>query len=124
MKRHNFKKLNIWNESIELIDKNYQLTSTFPDHEKFGLQSQMNRASVSIASNIAEGTSKRTNRHFIKFLEDSLGSAFEWETQLIICFKLKYLSEESFKELEQSITILQKKISNFIDSLEYKNPDS
>lgn len=80
MKRHNFKSLQVWQESIELITDNYKFTSTLPDYEKFGLQSQLNRCSVSIASNIAEGTSKRSDKHFIKFLEDSLGSAFEWET--------------------------------------------
>ena len=71
MKRHNFKKLQIWIESMELIDENYLFTNTLPDFEKFGLQSQMNRCAVSIASNIAEGTSKHTNKHFIKFLEDT-----------------------------------------------------
>ena len=77
MKRHNFKSLQIWQESMELITDNYKFFSILPDYEKFGLQSQLNRYSVSIASNIAEGTSKRSDKHFIKFLEDSLGSAFE-----------------------------------------------
>lgn len=77
MRRHNFKKLQIWLLAMELIDENYKLTATFPDYEKFGLRTQMNRCSVSIASNISEGSSKRTDRHFIKFLDDSLGSAFE-----------------------------------------------
>ena len=64
MRRHNFKKLQIWQEAIELITLNYKFTSTLPDFEKFGLQTQLNRCSVSIASNISEGTSKRTNKHF------------------------------------------------------------
>lgn len=70
---------------MDLIDDNYQFTATLPDFEKFGLRSQMNRCAVSIASNIAEGTSKSTNKHFMRYLEISLGSAFEWETQLTIC---------------------------------------
>lgn len=118
MKRHNFKKLQIWTESMELIDENYLFTNTLPDFEKFGLKSQMNRCAVSIASNIAEGTSKNTNKHFIKFLQDSLGSAFEWETQLIICSRQNFIAEEKFIELEQKVKIIQRKISNFIDSLE------
>jgi len=69
MKRHNFKKLQIWQEAIELVTLNYGFTATLPDYEKFGLRSQLNRCSVSIASNISEGTSKRTNKHFMKYLD-------------------------------------------------------
>lgn len=118
MRRHNFKKLIIWQEAMELVDENYVLTATFPDYEKFGLRTQMNRCSVSIASNISEGSSKRTNKHFTKFLGDSLGSAYEWETQLLVCYRQKFISEENFLVLEEKIQALQSKISNFIDKLE------
>ncbi|TDU39681.1 four helix bundle protein [Gelidibacter sediminis] len=114
---HNFKKLKIWEESISLVQHNYRLTRTFPDFEKFALVTQMNRCAVSIPSNIAEGSSKSTNRHFNKYLEDSLGSAFEWETQLIVAFNENYLSEEKFKELEQKIIQIQKMISRFQSGL-------
>jgi four helix bundle protein len=117
MRRHNFKKLQIWIDSMNLIDENYKFTATLPDYEKFGLRSQMNRCSVSIASNISEGSSKKTDVHFVKFLNDSLGSAFEWETQLIVCYHQSFISEEKFKELEKQVTMIQKKISNFIESL-------
>ncbi|GGE04480.1 four helix bundle protein [Psychroflexus salis] len=118
MRRHNFKKLLIWQEAMDLIDQSYILTSSLPDYEKFGLCSQMNRSSVSIASNIAEGSSKRTNTHFIKYLSDSLGSAFEWETQLVVCFRQKFISEEDFLKLENNVQALKSKISNLIDKLE------
>ena len=118
MKRHNFKKLQIWQEAIELVTLNYQFTSTLPDYEKFGLRSQLNRCAVSIPSNISEGTSKKTNKHFTNFLEHSLGSAFEWETQLIICKNLNFISSENFINFEKRIQKLQQKISNFIDSLD------
>jgi four helix bundle protein len=118
MRRHNFKKLQIWQDAMELIDDNYLLTATLPDYEKFGLRTQMNRCSVSIASNISEGTSKRTDRHFVKFLDDSLGSAFEWETQLTICFRQNFINEESFLKLEGKVKALQSKISNFMDTLD------
>lgn len=117
MKRHNFKKLHIWTEAMDLIDDNYSITRNFPDYEKFGLRSQMNRCSVSIASNISEGTSKKTNKHFIQFLENSLGSAFEWETQLIICYRQNYITENKFNDLQNKIQIIQSKISKFIDTL-------
>lgn len=118
MRRHNFKKLHIWQLAMELIKSNYQLTANLPDYERFGLRTQMNGCSVSIASNIAEGSSKSTNRHFIKFLEVSLGSAYEWETQLLVCRQQNFVSEELFIELEETIQKLQSKISNFIDSLD------
>lgn len=76
---HNFKKLKIWEESISLVQHSYRLTRTFPDFEKFALVTQMNRCAVSIPSNISEGSSKSTDKHFNKYLEDSLGSAFEWK---------------------------------------------
>lgn len=105
-------------DSMDLIDSNYKFTTTLPDYEEFGLRTQMNRCSVSIASNISEGSSKKTNVHFIKYLEDSLGSAFEWETQLIVCFRQDFISEENFKPLESQVIMIQRKISNFIDSLD------
>ena len=120
MKRHNFKKLQIWQEAIDLVTNNYHFTATLPDYEKFGLRSQLNRCSVSIASNISEGSSKRTNKHFMKYQDDSLGSAFEWETQIIICKNLDFISQEKFEYLEMKIKRLQQKISNFIDRLEEK----
>ncbi|MBX2829381.1 MAG: four helix bundle protein [Flavobacteriaceae bacterium] len=117
MRRHNFEKLQIWIESMELIDENYHFTASLPDFEKFGLRTQMNRCAVSIASNISEGTSKRSTKHFVTFLEHSLGSAFEWETQLNICYRQGFVEEKRFEELESKINIIQKKISKFIDSL-------
>lgn len=76
MGRHNFKKMKVWQDGIVLVQENYRLTKTFPEVERFNLISQMNRCSVSIPSNIAEGSSKSTDRHFKKYLESSLGSAF------------------------------------------------
>lgn len=83
---HNFKKLKIWTESMELVSESYKLTRSFPKYETYGLMNQMNRCAFSIPSNISEGTGKSSNKHFNKYLEDSLGSAFEWETQLIVAF--------------------------------------
>ena len=69
MNRHNFKKLKIWQEGVDLVVKTYEITSTFPSKEKYGLASQLNRCSISIPSNIAEGTSKGSEKHFRTFLE-------------------------------------------------------
>jgi len=119
MARHNFKKLKIWGDSIKLVSQSYALTKSFPEFEKFNLISQMNRCAVSIPSNIAEGSSKSTDIHFKKFLEISLGSAFEWETQLIVAFNQKYLSKEAFDELEDKILQIQKMLGKFIDNLNH-----
>jgi len=118
MGRHNFKKMKIWEESITLVGASYKLTRSFPDFEKFNLISQMNRCAVSIPSNIAEGSSKGTNKHFRKYLENSLGSAFEWETQLIVARNENYLLEEEFTNLENRILQIQKMIGSFMDKLD------
>ena len=114
---HNFKKLKIWDESMLLVSESYKLTRTFPEFETYGLTSQMNRCAVSIPSNISEGSSKSSDKHFNKYLEDSLGSAFEWETQLNIAYNERYLSKEKFNELEQKIKQIQKMISGFQSGL-------
>ncbi|WP_374958192.1 four helix bundle protein [Gilvibacter sp.] len=117
MGRHNFKKLKIWQEGMILVDETYKMTKGFPDVEKFNLVSQLIRCAVSIPSNIAEGTSKSTNKHFNKYIECSLGSSFEWETQLIVALNQKYISIETFQLLEHKIQQLQKMISKFQDGL-------
>jgi four helix bundle protein len=66
MRRHNFKKLQTWIDSMDLVDESYKMTNDLPASEKFGLISQVNRSAVSIASNIAEASSKKTDLHFIK----------------------------------------------------------
>jgi len=88
---------------MELVFESYEITKNFPKEEKYGLASQLNRCSVSIPSNIAEGTSKSSEKHFITFLEHSLGSAFEWETQILIAYKLGYIDQEKFNELENRV---------------------
>ncbi len=102
---------------MKLVSESYKITRNFPKFETYGLMSQMNRCAVSIPSNISEGTSKSTNKHFSNYLEHSLGSAFEWETQLNVAFNQDYLSEEKFKELEDRIKQIQKMISSFKSGL-------
>ena len=109
--------MKIWKEGIILVSESYKLTKTFPDFERYNLIVQMNKCAVSIPSNISEGSSKSTDRHFKNYLETSLGSAFEWETQLIVSFNENYLSEIKFKELENKILPIQKMIGSFIDNL-------
>ncbi len=88
----------------------------FPQFENYGLASQMNRAAISIPSNIAEG-SNRGDQHFVHFLNISLGSSFELQTQLLIANKKKYIIEEKTIEIENKIIELQKMISGLITKL-------
>lgn len=111
--RHNFKNLKIWNLSMEITADIYKICVTFPKSEMYALGNQMRRASVSIASNIAEG-SNRGNAHFKHFLDISLGSSFELQTQLLIAFQNQYISEEQTENLEHKIIEFQKMTTSFI----------
>ncbi|MBI5916121.1 MAG: four helix bundle protein [Bacteroidetes bacterium] len=111
-----FRKLEIWKEGIELTVKIYEITEAFPSREKYGLVSQMTRASVSIPSNIAEGC-KGSDKELSRALEIALGSAFELETQLIISEKVGLLTHEKFDEILNSLGILQRRISAFRNTL-------
>ena len=115
-KRNNYKNLKIWNLGIEIVDDVFELLSEFPKDEKYGLTSQISRCSISIPSNIAEGSS-RTDKSFSHFLDISLGSSFELETQLIIAQKRNYLSETQLKSIEEKIQEFQKMTLGFQNKL-------
>ncbi|MEM6684739.1 MAG: four helix bundle protein [Bacteroidota bacterium] len=106
-----FRKLDVWKSAIDLVTDVYKVLELFPDKEKFGLQSQLSRAIVSIPSNIAEGCAKDSQKEFIRFLKISLGSSFEVETQLIISIKLGYISNTKGKDIIDKLHILQKRIN-------------
>ena len=95
----------------------YELTERFPTNEKYGLSSQIQRATVSIASNIAEGSSRKSEKDFARFLEMAIGSAFEVETQLTIAKEIGYLNDARFIEIQSELIIIQKQISQFITKL-------
>ena len=101
---------------MEIASDIHKITLEFPKNEVYGLISQMNRAAVSIPSNIAEG-SNRENTHFKHFLNISLGSSFELQTQLIIAIQNKYLTEEKGLEVENKIIEFQKMTTGFISKL-------
>jgi len=115
---HNFRKLVIWTRSIDLVTRIYQLTNTFPKNERFGLMSQMQRSAVSVPSNIAEGSAKTRNKDFARFLEISVGSLLELETELLIAHNLKYIDSMLFEEIQNEIIELQKMITVFKNKLE------
>lgn len=107
---HNYKELNVWKLAVELATEVYKVTTQFPAEEKFGLQSQIRRSAVSIASNIAEGAGRGSNGEFKQFLGIAYGSAYELETQLLISRKLTFISEEEINEVVIRIETIQKMI--------------
>ena len=112
-----YKKLNCWKLSIELVMDVYELTSNFPENEKFGLVSQINRAAVSIPSNIAEGSARQSDKEMVQFLHVSLGSIAELETQFIIAQRLNYLNETNIYD---KIADVRKTIIGLIKYLKSK----
>ena len=117
MKKHNFRKLKIWKKGMTIVSETYSIVKGFPKNEYYSLSNQMLRCAVSIPSNIAEGSSKSTQRHFCKYLDDSLGSAFECETQLIIAYNEKYILKDQYTDLLNSIQELQKMIRSFTKTI-------
>ena len=117
---HNFKELNIWKKSIDLSVEVYELTKSFPDSEKFGLVSQLRRCVVSIPSNIAEGSSRSSDKDFARFLQIALGSAFELETQILISEKVLKFDKVKIAELTTKILEIQKMINGFKKSIQSK----
>lgn len=114
--KHNFKNLKIWILAMEITSDIHNLCLEFPKNEVYGLISQMNRAAVSMPSNIAEG-SNRQNTHFKHFLNISLGSSFELQTQLLIALQNNYITQEKTTEIENKIIEFQKMTTGFISKL-------
>ena len=112
---HRYRDLEIWKSSRKFCSSIYKTTAKFPDSEKFGLISQLRRASVSVPSNIAEGSAKSSDKDFLRFLEISLGSCFEMETQLLVSNDVGFLNQvdldELMKELDRNIQMISKFMS-------------
>lgn len=113
-----YKDLIVWQKAINLVKSTYNLTLSFPEDEKFGLTSQIKRASVSIPSNIAEGWGRTSTKEFIKYLKISRGSLFELETQVIIAKELNYIID--CNEIEGLIEEISKMLNALIKKLESK----
>ena len=106
-----FKNLKVWQKGIKMVAEIYNTTQSFPKDELYGLTSQIRRSAVSIPSNIAEGSGRNSDKEFNRFLNISLGSSFELETQIIIAHELKFLSNNEFSELIAEIQEQQKMIT-------------
>jgi four helix bundle protein len=116
MKSH--KDLEVWKNSISLVTKIYALTSNFPKEELFGLTAQIRRAAVSIPSNISEGAARNQKKEFIRFLQISMGSLAEVETQLLIAMNLQYMKQEYLETFSGNINQIRAQLSGLIKSIQ------
>ena len=114
---HRFKELKVWKKSRAFCKHIYEITSLFPESEKFGLVNQLRRASVSIPSNIAEGASRKSNKDFSRFLEIAIGSCYEVETQLLITNDLGYINKKSLQLVLEDLEAIIKMTSKFKSTL-------
>jgi four helix bundle protein len=112
-----FRNLEVWKRSIELTLAVYKLTSSFPDSERFGLTNQLRRASVSVASNIAEGYGRSTKGEYIQFLGHARGSNSEVETQIVISKALGFGSKEMLDAAEGLCSEVGRMLGGLIKSL-------
>lgn len=116
-----FRKLLIWQKSMALITKIYFSTNNFPKEEIFGLTSQIRRSSVSIPSNIAEGSGRESDKDFLRFLNISTGSLFEMQTQLEIAKNIAYLNQEEFNNLYEDSREVERMLVAFIKKIKDRN---
>ncbi len=117
----NYREFEIWKNGISIVEKIYAISVKLPDDERFGLRSQITRASISIPSNIAEGCSRNSEIEFKRFLEIAMGSLFEVETQLTICERLGFLEENDLKDTLLLLNKEAKMINSLISKIRTNN---
>jgi four helix bundle protein len=117
-----FKDLVVWQRSIELTVDVYRFTSKFPDSERFGLTNQMRRASVSVASNIAEGYGRATKGEYVQFLGHARGSCSELETQIVIARKLGFGAPVDLDQTETHCSDVSRLLGALMKSIRSKQP--
>jgi four helix bundle protein len=116
-----FRELTVWQRAIELTLAIYKLTSSFPDSERFGLTNQLRRASVSVASNIAEGYGRASRGEYVQFLGNARGSISEVETQLVIAKALGFGSKQALNTTEDLCNEVGRMLRAMMKSLKPKS---
>ena len=122
MTQRSYKDLQVWQKSIDFVEAVYRIAASFPRSEEYGLVSQLKRAAISIPSNIAEGSVKRSSLDFIRFINISRGSVAEIETQLIIAKRLEFIDHSKFELLTKDLEEISKMLFGLRTSLETRNP--
>jgi four helix bundle protein len=119
-KINTYKDLIAWQKSIDLVSDVYSITKLFPAEEKFGIVSQLNRAAVSIPSNIAEGWGRESSKNYLQFLRISRGSVMELETLMIISKNLGYIEKEKQELITNRIEEVGKILQGLIKGVQQK----
>lgn len=117
----NYKNLEIWNLSYELVLDIYKASEGFPESEKGNITSQLRRAAVSITLNIAEGSSRKTKKSFLQFYEYAYGSAKEVEVLLMLCRDLNYIDINTYENLNRKLNSLLIKTYRFLIGVNKNN---
>ena len=115
------KNLDIWVLGIKLSKEIYKLTEQFPDCEKFGITSQLRRASVSIPANIAEGAARQTDKEFLNFLHITRGSISEVDTLLVVCLELNYCKSADLEIIDKLLKEIYNKTNALIKRIKEKS---
>ena len=113
----NFRDYPVWNEAVDYATYVYEVTGQMPWFEKKGLCDQLQRAAVSISSNIAEGAARPSDADFAHFLDFAMGSAFEVETQLKIAKNVGYLDEEHYQQLITKLSSIERQLNGLVNSI-------
>jgi len=113
----NFRNYQVWQDAVDYATYVYDVTSKMPWFEKKGLCDQLQRAAVSISSNIAEGAARSSDSEFSHFLDFALGSSFEVETQLLIAKNVGYLEDTQYQELLLKLTSIERQLSGLISTI-------
>ena len=124
---HNYNNLQIWQEAMDIVEIIYRTTNHFPAEEKYGLCSQMNRAAVSIPSNIAEGAGRNTDKEFSHFISIAMGSMYELHTQIILCERIGYIDHIASVQIQDRLDNLQRmsiSLKKKLDTIESNSEQS
>jgi len=111
----------VWQKAINLVVLVYKLTNSFPQAEVYGITAQLRRAAISIPSNIAEGSKRGTKKDFSHFLNITIGSGAELETQIEIAKKLKFGNQEDYKDVDYILSEIMKMLTTMIAKLKTNN---
>lgn len=117
MNARNFRDYKVWQDAVEFSTYLYKITDSMPWFEKKGLCGQLQRAVVSIASNIAEGAAKPSDNDFAHFLDISLGSAFEVETQLLIAKNIGYIDNDTYNQIIRRLNEIERQLHGLINKI-------
>jgi four helix bundle protein len=117
MKINSYRDLIVWQKSILLVKKIYTVSKQFPKEEKYVMSPQIRKSAISVPSNIAEGYGRRSRKDYVRFLQISLGSLYELNTQVEILFPLEYIINEEYLGLQKDLIEIEKMLNSLISSI-------